>query len=111
MYLVKYFLNIEIFFIDKISNIFCFQPGFGESPGGLEAGVRRAGQGGGGAAAARQWLPHLRGGQAQVQLRSDLDKFFRGGENPWPFHTVLRVGLMVLDSLEYVHSKGYAHSR
>ena len=44
------------------------------------------------------------------RLGSDLDKFFRGGENPWPFHTVLRVGLMVLDSLEYVHSKGYAHN-
>ena len=44
------------------------------------------------------------------RLGADLDKFFKGGENPWPFHTVLRVGLMVLDSLEYVHSKGYAHN-
>ena len=44
------------------------------------------------------------------RLGSDLDKFFKGGENPWPFQTVLRVGLMVLDSLEYVHSKGYAHN-
>ena len=33
-----------------------------------------------------------------------------GGEKPWPFQTVLRVALMVLDSLEYVHSKGYAHN-
>ena len=44
------------------------------------------------------------------RLGSDLDKFFKGGENPWPFQTVLRVGLMVLDNLEYVHSKGYAHN-
>ena len=63
------------------------------------------------------------------RLGSDLDKFFKGlsfvgvlrrnflsgdlyagGENPWPFQTVLRVALMVLDSLEYVHSKGYAHN-
>ena len=44
------------------------------------------------------------------RLGSDLDKFFKGGENPWPFQTVLRVGLMVIDSLQYVHSKGYAHN-
>ena len=44
------------------------------------------------------------------RLGADLDKFFKGGENPWPIHTVLRVGLMVLDSLQYVHSKGYAHN-
>ena len=25
------------------------------------------------------------------RLGADLDKFFRGGENPWPIHTVLRV--------------------
>ena len=33
-----------------------------------------------------------------------------GGDNPWPFQTVMRVGLMVLESLQYVHSKGYAHN-
>ena len=61
------------------------------------------------------------------RLGSDLDKFFKGlfvfregsfsniliytgGDNPWPFQTVMRVALMVLDSLEYVHSKGYAHN-
>ena len=44
------------------------------------------------------------------RLGADLDKFFKGGENPWPIHTVLRVGLMVLDSLQYVPSKGYAHN-
>ena len=44
------------------------------------------------------------------RLGADLDKFFKGGENPWPIHTVLRVGLMVLDSLQFVHSKGYAHN-
>ena len=30
------------------------------------------------------------------RLGADLDKFFRGGENPWPIHTVLRVMMMIM---------------
>ena len=44
------------------------------------------------------------------RLGSDLDKFFGGGEKPWPIVTVLKVAMMVVDSLEFVHSKGYAHN-
>eukprot|EP00092_Neocalanus_flemingeri_P015430 GFUD01016698.1.p1 GENE.GFUD01016698.1~~GFUD01016698.1.p1 ORF type:complete len:570 (-),score=154.09 GFUD01016698.1:142-1851(-) len=44
------------------------------------------------------------------RLGSDLDKFFAGGEKPWPVVTVLKVAMMVVDSLEFVHSKGYAHN-
>ena len=44
------------------------------------------------------------------RLGSDLDKFFCGGEKPWPIVTVLKVAMMVIDSLEFVHSKGYAHN-
>ena len=41
---------------------------------------------------------------------NDLDKYFCGGEKPWPIATVLRVAIMVIDSLEFIHSKGYAHN-
>ena len=44
------------------------------------------------------------------RLDTDLDKFFCGGEKPWPLATVLQVATMVVDSLQFVHSHGYAHN-
>merc|ERR1719369_736681 len=44
------------------------------------------------------------------RLGNDLDKYFNGGEKPWPIVTVLKVAMMVVDSLEFIHSKGYAHN-
>jgi len=44
------------------------------------------------------------------RLGSDLNKFFDGGEKTWPIVTVLKVAMMVVDSLEFIHSKGYAHN-
>ncbi len=44
------------------------------------------------------------------RLGSDLEKFFQGGEKPFPLVTVLRVAVQVLDALEFIHSKSYVHN-
>ncbi len=44
------------------------------------------------------------------KLGTDLEKHFESGEKPFPLVTALRIGLQLLDTLEYVHDKGYCHN-
>ena len=39
-----------------------------------------------------------------------MDKWFKGGTFTWPLPTVLRVASMVLESLKFIHDKGYTHN-
>ena len=41
---------------------------------------------------------------------SDLDKWFKGGESPLPLPTILRVAMMVVQALKFIHEKGYTHN-
>ena len=45
-----------------------------------------------------------------TRFGSDIEKFFQSGKKPVPLATVLNIGLQVLNSLEYIHSKGYTHN-
>ena len=45
-----------------------------------------------------------------TRFGSDIEKFFQSGKKPIPLSTVLNIGLQVLNSLEYLHSKGYTHN-
>ena len=45
-----------------------------------------------------------------TRFGSDIEKFFQSGKKPIPLSTVLNIGLQVLNSLEYLHSKGYPHN-
>jgi len=45
-----------------------------------------------------------------TRFGADLEKFFKSGEKALPLHTVLNVGLQVLNSLEFIHSHGYCHN-
>ena len=44
------------------------------------------------------------------KLGTDLERQFESGEKPFPLVTALRIGLQLLDTLEYVHDKGYCHN-
>ena len=44
------------------------------------------------------------------KLGSDLEKHFNSGAKPFPLVTALRVGVEVLDSLEFIHSRNYVHN-
>merc|ERR1712013_477600 len=44
------------------------------------------------------------------KLGADLDKTFKGGENPLSLPTIANIAIQVLHSLEYIHSKGYTHN-
>ncbi|XP_023322546.1 serine/threonine-protein kinase VRK1 isoform X2 [Eurytemora carolleeae] len=44
------------------------------------------------------------------RLGSDIQKFFQSGKKPIPLPTALNIGIQIMESLEYVHSKGYAHN-
>jgi len=45
-----------------------------------------------------------------TKLRGDLEKFFKAGAKPFPLATVLNISIQVINSLEYVHSRGYCHN-
>ena len=45
-----------------------------------------------------------------TRFGSDIEKFFQSGKKPVPLASVLNIGLQVLNSLEYIHSKGYTHN-
>ena len=40
----------------------------------------------------------------------DLDKYFQGGKQTFSLKTGLTLGIRILDTLEYIHSKGYLHN-
>ena len=40
----------------------------------------------------------------------DLDKTFRGGKNPFSPTTAYSLALQLLDTLQYIHSRGYTHN-
>jgi len=41
---------------------------------------------------------------------SDIAKFFDAGEKPLPLTTALNISIQILESLEFIHSKGYTHN-
>ena len=45
-----------------------------------------------------------------TRFGADIEKFFQSGQKPIPLPTVLNIGIQVINSLEYVHSKGYTHN-
>ena len=45
-----------------------------------------------------------------TRFGSDIEKFFQSGKKPIPLPTVLNIGIQVINSLEYIHSKGYTHN-
>jgi len=45
-----------------------------------------------------------------TRLGADIQKFFQSGEKPLPLTTALNVGLQIMESLEYIHSKNYTHN-
>ena len=45
-----------------------------------------------------------------TRFGSDIEKFFQSGKKPIPLPTVLNIGIQVINSLEYVHSRGYTHN-
>ena len=44
------------------------------------------------------------------RLGSDLEKYFKSGDLPMPLVTVLRIGMEVLDTLEFIHAQNYVHN-
>lgn len=45
-----------------------------------------------------------------TRFGSDIEKFFQSGKKPIPLATVLNIGIQIINSLEYIHSKGYTHN-
>ena len=45
-----------------------------------------------------------------TRFGSDIEKFFQSGKKPIPLPTVLNIGIQIINSLEYIHSKGYTHN-
>ena len=45
-----------------------------------------------------------------TRFGSDIEKFFQSGKKPMPLSTVLNIGIQTINSLEYVHSRGYTHN-
>merc|ERR1719187_952833 len=45
-----------------------------------------------------------------TRFGSDIESFFQSGKKPIPLPTVLNIGVQVINSLEYIHSKGYTHN-
>lgn len=44
------------------------------------------------------------------RLGSDIEKFFQSGTKKIPLGTALNIGVQILESLEYIHSRGYTHN-
>jgi len=44
------------------------------------------------------------------RLGMDLDKMFKNGAKPLPIGTVANVSVQVINTLEYIHSKGFTHN-
>ena len=40
----------------------------------------------------------------------DLDKIFQGGKQVFSQKTAFQLAIKIIDTLEYIHSKGYAHN-
>ena len=45
-----------------------------------------------------------------TRFGADIEKFFQSGKKPIPLATVLNIGIQVINSLEYIHSRGYTHN-
>ncbi|ESO13013.1 hypothetical protein HELRODRAFT_93602 [Helobdella robusta] len=41
---------------------------------------------------------------------TDLQKMFESNNNTFPHHSIFIIGLQMLDTLEFIHSQGYAHA-
>ena len=45
-----------------------------------------------------------------TRFGADIERFFQSGKKPIPLATVLNIGIQIINSLEYIHSRGYTHN-